>query len=238
MTMAIPNQMSLKTLDDPKPEEGRSYRDPCRHLRNDTKIYQGKFLQTIRWSWAMESSEKLLVAIPPKNSRLELGSWLTGPFYGKCFHCCRGDTQLCPNGGIMGREVNGGLLIIALPILRIPTNYLMRSMVKQAPPFRCLPQCHAQDNGGVGEGDTVTVTGLGVTGLMHIQLAKARGPNTLSVSPMPTNERWPWHWAQMLTHGADAKAVDNTGGVGADVGKLMRRCHAVLAEAMDCLAWW
>ena len=97
---------------------------------------------------------------------------------------------------------------------------------------------HAQDNGGVGEGDTVTVTGLGVTGLMHIQLAKARGAkHVIGVSRNAHKREVALALGAdaAVTHGADAKkaVLDNTGGVGADVVIECVGAMPVLAEAMD-----
>ena len=81
MLLDQPNQMSLETLDDPKPEEGQvlikmTHAGICGRTQ---KFIKGKFRQIILWSWAMKSSEKLLAAIPLKNLKLELGSWMTGP---------------------------------------------------------------------------------------------------------------------------------------------------------------
>ena len=97
-------------------------------------------------------------------------------YCGTCYHCRRQDTHLCPNGGIMGREANGGFAAycVAQNTHIYPLPQEINGTTGAA--IQVLTTVlHAQDKGEVGLGDTVVVSGLGVTGLMHIQLAKARG---------------------------------------------------------------
>ena len=97
-------------------------------------------------------------------------------FCGKCFQCKIGNTNLCPFGGLMGRETNGGFAEYCVAkknyIYPLPTGF--DSKVGAAVQV-LTTVLHAQNKGSIMEGDTVVILGLGVTGLMHIQLAKAKG---------------------------------------------------------------
>jgi len=97
---------------------------------------------------------------------------------------------------------------------------------------------HAQQMASVSINDTVVVLGLGVGGLLHVQLAKARGAKTIIGI---TRSKWKREVAESI--GADITLEPNdltkqlvleaTNGIGADLviesaGKL-----SVLAQAMD-----
>jgi len=160
-------------------------------------------------------------------------------FCGNCFHCNIGQTQLCPNGGLIGRDYDGGFAeYVAAP----PGNiYAMPEGIgdSEAPLIQVLTTVmHAQEMASIGPGDTVVILGLGVSGLLHVQLAKARGAKTIIGI---TRSAWKREIADQI--GADltlapdettkAKVLEATGGIGADVvvesaGKL-----SVLAQAMD-----
>ncbi|MGE3842958.1 MAG: zinc-binding dehydrogenase [Vicinamibacterales bacterium] len=97
-------------------------------------------------------------------------------FCGTCFHCRIGQTHLCPKGQLLGRDAHGGFAeFIAAPATQvfplpatIPTS--------TAPLIQVLTTCvHAQRQIDIFPGESVAVLGLGVTGQLHVQLAKARG---------------------------------------------------------------
>ena len=242
MLLDQPNQMSLETLDDPKPEEGQvlikmTHAGIC---GTDTKIYQGKIPANYPLVMGHEIVGEIVSGDTTEDFKVGTRV-LVDPvlFCGKCFHCCRGDTQLCPNGGIMGREVNGGFADYC--VAGTTHTYKLPDEIdgKTGAAVQVLTTVlHAQENGGVGEGDTVTVTGLGVTGLMHIQLAKARGAkHVIGVSRNAHKREVALALGAdaAVTHGPDAKkaVLDNTGGVGADVVIECVGAMPVLAEAMD-----
>jgi len=96
-----------------------------------------------------------------------------------CGYCdlCRADrANLCRNGGLLGRDLEGVFselvvvpetLLHPLPDSIDPAN---------APLLQVLGTCvHAQDQVKVFPDDTAVVVGLGVTGLLHLQLLRARG---------------------------------------------------------------
>jgi 2-desacetyl-2-hydroxyethyl bacteriochlorophyllide A dehydrogenase len=97
-------------------------------------------------------------------------------FCGSCFHCRIGQTHLCPNGMLLGRDANGGFAeFVTAPashVFRLPDSIDSRT----APLIQVLTTClHAQRLANISPGESVVVLGLGVTGQLHVQLAKARG---------------------------------------------------------------
>ena len=102
---------------------------------------------------------------------------------GTCFYCQKGLTNLCPNGTLIGRDVNGGfaeyLMVPASQVFRLPDSIDDRT----APMIQVLTTClHAQRQVDMFPGDTVAVIGLGVTGQLHVQLAKARGARVIGIT--------------------------------------------------------
>jgi 2-desacetyl-2-hydroxyethyl bacteriochlorophyllide A dehydrogenase len=144
-------------------------------------------------------------------------------YCGTCFHCRIGQTHLCPKGILIGRDVNGGFAeLVAAPashVFRLPDSIDSRT----APLLQVLTTClHAQQQIAIRPGETVVVFGLGVTGQLHVQLAKAAGAGTVIGITRSADKR-----ALAETLGADltmagdeaaiAKVRDATGGRGADV---------------------
>jgi 2-desacetyl-2-hydroxyethyl bacteriochlorophyllide A dehydrogenase len=102
---------------------------------------------------------------------------------GTCFYCSKGLTNLCPNGTLIGRDVNGGfaefLEVPATQVHHLPDSIDDRT----APMIQVLTTClHAQRQVEIFPGDTVAVIGLGVTGQLHVQLAKARGARVIGIT--------------------------------------------------------
>jgi len=102
---------------------------------------------------------------------------------GTCFYCQKGLTNLCPNGTLIGRDINGGFA----EFLEVPTtqvHHLPDSIDdRTAPMIQVLTTClHAQRQVEIFPGDTVAVIGLGVTGQLHVQLAKARGARVIGIT--------------------------------------------------------
>jgi 2-desacetyl-2-hydroxyethyl bacteriochlorophyllide A dehydrogenase len=95
---------------------------------------------------------------------------------GTCPECEAGRTNLCDARGIIGREVNGGFAeyVVAPRSHVYPLPASIDS--ETAPLIQVLTTClHAQRRAGVSAGQSVAIVGLGVSGQLHAQLAKARG---------------------------------------------------------------
>ena len=120
-------------------------------------------------------------------------------YCGACFHCRIGQTHLCPEGKLLGRDANGGFAeFLAAParhVFRLPDEIDRRV----APMIQVLTTClHAQRQIEIFPGEYAVVLGLGVTGQLHVQLAKSRGATVIGV-----------------TRSADKRALAET--VGADI---------------------
>lgn len=95
---------------------------------------------------------------------------------GRCTQCRENRTNICTRGWLIGRDRDGGLCeLVTVPSANVhplpdgldPTT---------APLLQVLATCaHAQRRIGITPGESVVVLGLGVTGLLHLQLAKLRG---------------------------------------------------------------
>jgi L-iditol 2-dehydrogenase len=159
-------------------------------------------------------------------------------YCGTCFHCRIGQTNLCPAGGLIGRETNGGFAeyaaVPASQVFRLPDSIDLRI----APLIQVATTClHAQRLANVTLGESVAVIGLGVSGQLHVQLAKARGAGkVIGIS----RSRFKNDLAKQM--GADvviqsgpetvAKVLDETHGRGADV---VIECTGVMSSIADAI---
>jgi 2-desacetyl-2-hydroxyethyl bacteriochlorophyllide A dehydrogenase len=150
---------------------------------------------------------------------------------GDCFHCNIGQTHLCPNGGVIGREYNGGFAeYVPVPAINV---YALPDEIADEPAafIQVFSTClHAQRLASIVPGEAVCVFGLGVTGQLHIQLARAAGAD-----PIIGITRSEWKRDLAAQYGADItlapgddlkqQVLDATHGRGVDlaietVGKL------------------
>jgi len=97
-------------------------------------------------------------------------------FCGACFNCRAGQTNLCPDGFLLGRDANGGFAdYVVAPrshVFPLPAEIDSQS----APLIQVLTTClHAHRLVNIFPGQSVAVMGLGVAGQLHVQLAKACG---------------------------------------------------------------
>jgi threonine dehydrogenase-like Zn-dependent dehydrogenase len=143
-------------------------------------------------------------------------------FCGTCFHCRIGQTHLCPNGMLIGRDTNGGFAeFVTVPptqVFPLPAGVESR----HAPLIQVLTTClHAQRQIDIFPGEHVVVLGLGVTGQLHVQLARARGATVIGVTRSAEKRRLAETLGASVTFAGDEHAVTNireaTEGRGADV---------------------
>ncbi len=160
-------------------------------------------------------------------------------FCGTCLDCRAGRTNLCANGGIIGREVNGGFAdFVAAP--RTHVHLLPDSIdTRSAPAIQVLTTCvHAQRRASVGAGQSVAVVGLGVSGQLHAQLARARGATMViglsrSAWKRQIAGRLGAHVTSSSGDAAIAAVKDATGGHGADV---VIECTGHMKALADAIA--
>jgi len=91
-------------------------------------------------------------------------------YCGACYNCRDGQSHLCPNGGLIGRDVNGGFAdYMTAPsgnVHALPDDLESEVAPLIQPMTTCL---HAQRKANIFPGEAVLVYGLGVTGLLHVQ---------------------------------------------------------------------
>lgn len=95
---------------------------------------------------------------------------------GRCRQCLEGRSNICTAGWLIGRDRDGGLrelmTVPASNVHPLPDGLDPAT----APMLQMLATCvHAQRRTRVFPAESVVVLGLGVTGLLHLQLAKLRG---------------------------------------------------------------
>jgi L-iditol 2-dehydrogenase len=144
-------------------------------------------------------------------------------YCGMCVQCRAGQTSLCPNGSLVGRDSNGGFAdYLVAPLTHV---YPLPDAIdnQTAPLIQVATTCmHAHRKMRIFPGQSVVVVGLGVAGQMHVQLAKAWGAHPVIGI---TRSAWKRNLAQEL--GADLTlpsgpeavrgVLEATGGLGADV---------------------
>ena len=141
---------------------------------------------------------------------------------GRCRLCLADRSHLCPSGALMGREVDGVFAdLVAVDDARlhpVPEHLSLR----EAATLQVLGTCvHAQTLVDVFPGETAAVIGLGVSGLLHVQLLRARGvEHVIGI----TRSEWKRRLAEDLGATATAEPaaaralVDElTGGAGVDL---------------------
>jgi L-iditol 2-dehydrogenase len=159
-------------------------------------------------------------------------------FCGTCFHCRIGQTNLCPAGGLIGRETNGGFAEYA----SVPAGQVFRLAnsldIRIAPLIQVATTClHAQRLASLSLGESVAVIGLGVSGQLHVQLAKARGAGkVIGISRSKfKNDLAKQLGADVVIEsgpGTVAKVLDETEGRGADV---VIECTGVMTSIADAI---
>jgi L-iditol 2-dehydrogenase len=160
-------------------------------------------------------------------------------YCGRCLNCRAGQTNLCPNGSLVGRDSDGGFAdFLVAPrshVYRLPDSVDSEVAPLLQPVTTCV---HGQQRIQVFPAQSVAVIGLGVTGQVHVQLAKAWGAHPVIGVTRSAYKR---NLAQQLgadltlTSGRDAirGVKDATDGHGADVVIECTGHPAALADAIE-----
>lgn len=190
----------------------------------DEKIYSGAIPVTYPLIMGHEIVGE--IAEPAANAEIKRGDRvIIDPMVccGICFHCRNSQTNLCTRGVLLGRDANGGFAeYISVPLKNI-FSLPPAIDIQAAPLIQVAATClHAQRAASVFPGESVIVMGLGVTGQLHIQLAKARGANpVIGVSRSPVKRRLAAKLGADYTFESGKELVDEvldaTGGRGADL---------------------
>ncbi len=99
---------------------------------------------------------------------------------GNCVRCRRGEAHLCGQGGLMGRDLDGVFTeFVAVDehqMFALPDDI----MWEHGPLLQILGTCvHGQSLVQADPGQVAVVLGLGVSGLLQVQLLRARGVDTV-----------------------------------------------------------
>jgi 2-desacetyl-2-hydroxyethyl bacteriochlorophyllide A dehydrogenase len=158
-------------------------------------------------------------------------------YCGVCPVCYSGRTSICPNGVLLGRDRNGGFA----EYMAVPQRFLFPIPdsidYETAPSIQVATTClHSQRTLNIFPGQTVVVMGLGVSGQIHAQMAKARGATVIGV----TRSAWKRQMAEKLgcdltlASGPEAErgVLEATHGLGADIviestGKLVALASSI-----------
>ncbi len=134
-------------------------------------------------------------------------------FCGACYLCNMGRVYLCPNGGLMGREVNGAYAeYVSVPeylLYKLPENV---SYKEGAIVELLWTVFHGHTRIKISPGNSVVVLGMGAAGLLHVGLAKISGADpVIAIS----HSEWKLNLAKKF--GADiiisAREIDPVDGV-------------------------
>ena len=237
-----PSEVALHDVDIPELENGQTlirvtHSGVC---GTDQKIFQGN----ISVNHPLVMGHEMVGTIVEGRSRDGAGQGtkvIVNPTIscGRCFHCEIGQEHICPNSKGLGWDINGGfaeyMVAPSAQVYTLPENVELG----EAPLIQVLSTVvHAHRRVPIFAGDVVGVTGLGVTGQLHIQMAKMRGAGTvIGVS----RNGWKRELAEQLgaditaESGAEAKEkiLQATGGRGCDVIIETSGVVPVLAESID-----
>jgi len=101
---------------------------------------------------------------------------ISGISCGLCEYCRQGKENLCPNGGLLGREMQGSYAeYVAVPqhaVFRLPESF---PFIHATTLNSLMTVIHSQERFRIFPGDSVAVIGLGPAGLVQILLAKICG---------------------------------------------------------------
>ena len=234
-----PTSLSVEDYPQPRPGPGEvlvrvAYSGVC---GTDLKIYRGDIPVT----YPLVMGHEMVGEVVEGDTSLPPGTpVIVDPvlYCGRCYHCRVGQTHLCPNGVLLGRDRDGGFAeYVVAPSANVhplPAGVDMRA----APLIQVLTTClHAQRLVEIFPGEAVVVLGLGVTGQLHVQLAKARGARpVVGVTRSPWKRELAQHLGADITAGPDeAKetVLEVTDGRGADVVIESVGKPATVAQAVD-----
>jgi L-iditol 2-dehydrogenase len=164
---------------------------------------------------------------------------------GSCFYCRRGWVNLCVDHRMVGTHWPGGFA----EYLHLPAVVLRHGMVHHMPEGLSFDHAAlsepassvlaAQENAGVGMGDTVLVIGDGPVGCLHLEVARARGASRVIVVGLARLDQvkpfHPDHLIDAARQDPVAEVKRITGGLGADVAIVATPVAKTQAQAIEAV---
>ena len=161
---------------------------------------------------------------------------------GECFYCKRGLVNLCLKHRMIGTHWPGGFA----EYLHLPEEVLVHGMVHHIPAGLSLDDAAlsepaasviaAQENAGVGLGDTVLVIGDGPVGCLHLEVARSRGATRVIMAGLTRLKEAERFAPDVLIDAGRTDTVEAvrtaTAGLGADVAIVAAPVAATQAQAV------
>ena len=161
-----------------------------------------------------------------------------------CLYCLRGQHTVCETLHTTNIDPGGFAEFVRVPsinvergVMRLPEGMSFDEGT-YIEPLACV--LRAQDHAGVSAGKCVLVLGSGISGLLHIALARSRG-----AGPIVATDINPWRFSKAQEFGADvavdaeddvkAALLDANGGRGADVVMVCAGAMSALKQALECV---
>ena len=159
-----PNRLVLKSIQKPQATKKGEVLIRTTHsgiCGSDLKIFQGKMPANYPIVMGHEIVGEVVNGDTSASNKPGTIVLIDPVLYcGNCFYCRRDDTHLCPDGVLMGREINGGFadycVVNTSHIYALPKE--IDSKVGAAVQV-LTTVLHAQDKANVGVGETVVVSG-------------------------------------------------------------------------------
>lgn len=232
----------IEVRDVPVPDAGGGFRVRVREVGicgTDLKILRGDIKVAYPRVLGHEMVGEIVDA-PPGASFAPGDRVLVDPSVacGLCARCRRDDAHLCDRGGLMGRDRDGlfaeQVIVPESQLHRIPESIPW----EHGPLLQILGTCvHGQSLVRADPGQVAVVIGLGVSGLMQVQLLKARGVDVvIGVTRSESKLRLAADLGADLTARPEevAELVRGlTGGEGADLVVESSGALAGLAQSVD-----
>ena len=160
---------------------------------------------------------------------------------GTCDLCSKGLVNLCRNGGLMGREVDGvfaeRISLNANRVYKLPTN-IDDNVIPLIQPLSTVVRAMSQLT--ISPGDVVLVIGLGATGLLFARLCNLRGATVMGARRTWLDHMLPISKDFGVDHPVDLSRQDLirevegiTGGRGADAVILTANAPSLVQKCLD-----
>lgn len=160
-------------------------------------------------------------------------------YCGMCLNCRAGQTNLCPNGSLVGRDSDGGFAdFLVAPrshVYQLPDSIDNEVAPLIQPVTTCM---HGHHQIKIFPGQSVAVIGLGVAGQVHVQLAKAWGAHpVIGITRSEYKRNLARQLGADITVPSGREAIrgvkEATGGLGADVVIECTGHPSALADAIE-----
>jgi L-iditol 2-dehydrogenase len=238
-----PHNAEIRHVPDPEPMAGALVRvERVGVCGTDASIFRGKI--AVSYPRVMGHEMVGTVEEPGPLGLFRRGTRVMVDPSVTCGYCppCRADRpNLCIRGGLLGRDLDGVfselLAISETQVHRVPDSVEAGA----GPLLQVLGTCvHAQDAAAVFPGQVAAVVGLGVSGLLHLQLLVARGVDRIVAV---TRSEWKKNLAMQLgaatvvsPEDAVTAVREMSDGLGADLVIECAGHEATLSQSIDVAA--